>query len=75
MLSPAPVSRYAEIAFITECLLPGTHLQLSQVKHMRVKCRVYGHTHRNNISTLREEKHDIFLSTGIEPARQAKPHA
>ena len=59
-------------------ILPGTHLHPSQVKHVRVKCLAPGHKPRNNVPTLRGEKHLylIFLyinlhQPGFESTQQA----
>ena len=52
-------------------VLPGTHLHLSQVKHMRVDCLSHRHKHRNNALTLGGNQSDISLKTchnqGLNP--------
>ena len=52
----------------------GTHLHLSQERHMRVKC--FAQRHKNyNVSILRAEINDISVKLlhqlGLETARQA----
>ena len=38
-----PFRRIELCLYIAISVLPGTHLHLSQVKHLRVKCLVQGH--------------------------------
>ena len=51
--SPGPFRRVELIVHITISVLHGTYLQLSQEKHVRVKCLSQGHNHRNNVATWR----------------------
>ena len=64
----------ARNAHIAISVLPATHLHLSQVKHVRIKCLAQGHN-IDNVPILRGEKHDISLKilhqAGCETARQA----
>ena len=46
---PQPFRRIELIVEISISVLPGTHLHLSQVKHVRVKSLAQGHKHRNDV--------------------------
>ena len=71
-----PTRRIGIFVYIAIPVLPGTHLHLSQVKHVRAKCLDQVHRHRNNVPTLRGEKHDMFIKTclkwGLNPQRQLR---
>ena len=54
-----PFRRMELIVNIVIYGIPSTHLLPEGKKHVRVKCIAQGHTHRNNVPTLRGEKHDI----------------
>ena len=58
--------RIALIIHFAISLLSGTHLHLSQVKHVKVKCLAQEY----NVPILREEKHDISL----QAKQDSKPH-
>ena len=75
-----PFRRIGLIVHIAISVLPGTHLHLSQVTHVRLKCIYKGHNIEKTISSLFKvilggEKHDISLKilhqAGFETARQA----
>ena len=51
------------IVYIAISVLPGTHLYLSQVKHVRVKYFAKRHKHRNSLPALIGGKHDISIKT------------
>ena len=67
-----PFRRIELIVHIAIYVLPGTHIYLSQVKHLRVKCLAQ---HLKNVPRLGGEKHDISLrilhQAGFKTARQA----
>ena len=67
-----PFRRIELIVHIAISVLPGTHIHLSQVKHLWVKCLGQGHTHRNNDPMLRRDTHDISLK--ICPEQGLNPH-
>ena len=49
------------IVHITISVLPGTHLHLSPVKHVRMKCLSQGHKHRNNVQCPNLEMGETFF--------------
>ena len=73
-----PFRRIERIVHIAISVQPGTHLHLSQVKHVRVKCLAQGHT-IETMSQLRGGEHDIspkiLPEVGFETAQQAATFA
>ena len=78
--SPVSMQYCSYGALVTFCtpiaISPDTHLHLSEVKHLRVKCLAQGHNiDTTNVLTLRGEKHDISLKilhlASLELARKA----
>ena len=61
------------IVHIVISILPGTHLDLNEVKHVWVKSLTQGHKHRDSVPTLRGEKHfsENRHQAQIDPTRQA----
>ena len=62
-----PFWREELVAHFVISVLTGTHLHLSQVKHVRVECLAPGH----NIEIISQYSLKILHQAGFETARQA----
>ena len=52
LISDTSCWRNELIIHIAISVTPGTHLHLSQVEHMRVKCLAQRHKHQDNVATI-----------------------
>ena len=71
ILTPRGAYCYSAIVHITIHVLPDTHVHLSEVRHLRVKCLAQGNSIETTMVKLRRKK-CIFRKTC--PKRRVNPH-